>query len=211
MYTEIIYVLTSGTCTLKSYDISWLQVPVHWNHVSWLQVPVHWNHICFDFGYLYTETMICLDFRYLYAEIVYVLTYVPGTCTLKLYMFWLQEPVHWNPMICSDFRYLYTLEDEGVTQPDQTFEVGTSHISSMESRREQGRGVVLTERWKMWGDGRERRKGVITFWWGCVGGWGGTGVQGRTAEVLEASGINIKAVWHKEGKLVWSKAWILQT
>ena len=189
----------------------------------WLQVPVLWNHMIYlDFRCLYTEIMY-LDFRYLYTEIVYVLTlgtctlkpwYVltSGTCTLKLYMFWLtyQVPVHWN-CICFDFRYLYTLEDEGVTQPDQTFEVGTSHISSMESRREQGRGVVLTERWKMWGDGRERRKGVITFWWGCVGGWGGTGVQGRTAEVLEASGINIKAVWHKEGKLVWSKAWILQT
>ena len=232
---EIIWFLfTSGTCTLKSC-VFWLQVPVHCIHmiyldlgtctlksydISCLQVRVYWYRICFDFRYLYTEiiyeiltsgactlksyiltsgactlksyivtpgtctlksciltsgtcTLKAYDISWLQVPVHwnYMICFDLGTYTLKWYdVFWLQVPVHWNPMICSDFRYLYTLEDEGVTQPDQTFEVGTSHISSMESRREQGRGVVLIKRWKMWGDGGERRKGVITFWWGWVGG-----------------------------------------
>ena len=36
-----------------------------------------------------------------------------------------------------DFRYLYTLEDEGVTQPDQTFEVG-KNISVFYWEQERG-------------------------------------------------------------------------
>ena len=41
---------------------------------------------------------------------------------------------------------------------------------------------------------RGEKEGCHHLSMGVGGGWGGTGVQGRTAEVLEASGINIKAV-----------------
>ena len=95
------FLFTSGTYTLKSC-MFWLKVPVHYNHmiyldlgtctlksydISCLQVRVYWDCICFDFRYLYTEI------------IWYILT--SGACTLKLYdISWLQVAVHWNHIFC---------------------------------------------------------------------------------------------------------------